>query len=140
MNLPPRGVFFTVIVADKPNCNNRIYPAELCRQMVEEFKRSTGLMGHLGVPTTGKVELETVSHQITNLRFDELDQKLKAEIRILNTPCGKLLNNLLNDKVDVQFRTTGVGSGKVDANGNLVINMDTYKLISIDALESGETL
>jgi len=57
---------------------------------------------------------------------------------ILNTPCGKLLKSLINDGVRVGISSRGVGNGKVNENGILVIG-ESYKLITFDAVADPST-
>lgn len=57
---------------------------------------------------------------------------------ILNTPCGKVLKALINDGVRVGISSRGVGNGKVNENGILVIG-ESYKLITFDAVADPST-
>jgi hypothetical protein len=57
---------------------------------------------------------------------------------VLNTPMGKLLQSLINDGVRVGISSRGVGNGKVNENGILVIG-ESYKLITFDAVADPST-
>jgi hypothetical protein len=61
-----------------------------------------------------------------------------GEGEILNTPHGKILKSLLNDGVRIGISSRGVGNGKVDENGILVIG-ESYKLITFDAVADPST-
>src|SRR5208283_3940246 len=61
-----------------------------------------------------------------------------GEGQILNTPCGKLLRSLIEDGVRVGISSRGVGNGKVNENGILVIG-ESYKLITFDAVADPST-
>jgi hypothetical protein len=61
-----------------------------------------------------------------------------GEGEILNTPHGKVLKALLNDGVRVGISSRGVGNGKVNENGVLVIG-ESYKLITFDAVADPST-
>jgi len=63
---------------------------------------------------------------------------LMGEGEILNTPHGKILKSLLNDGVRVGISSRGVGNGRVDENGILVID-ENYKLITFDAVADPST-
>jgi len=69
------------------------------------------------------VSLKNVSHKITKLKIE--DNKLKANIKVLDTPQGKILNGLIDSFV---FRPRLIGY--VDPNGVVKIE----KLISFDAI------
>jgi hypothetical protein len=57
---------------------------------------------------------------------------------ILNTPHGKILKALINDGVRVGISSRGVGNGKVNEEGILVIG-ESYKLITFDAVADPST-
>lgn len=61
-----------------------------------------------------------------------------GEGEILSTPMGKVLRALINDGVKVGISSRGVGSGKVNENGILVIG-ESYKLITFDAVADPST-
>ena len=61
-----------------------------------------------------------------------------GEGEILNTPHGKILKALLNDGVRVGISSRGVGNGRSDENGILVIG-ESYKLITFDAVADPST-
>lgn len=61
-----------------------------------------------------------------------------GEGEILPTPCGEILKVLINNGVRVGISSRGVGSGKVDENGILVIG-ESYKLITFDAVADPST-
>ena len=61
-----------------------------------------------------------------------------GEGEILNTPHGKILKSLLNDGVRIGISSRGVGNGRSDENGILVIG-ESYKLITFDAVADPST-
>ena len=61
-----------------------------------------------------------------------------GEAEILSTPHGRILKSLINDGVRVGISSRGVGNGKVDENGILVIG-ESYKLITFDAVADPST-
>ena len=56
----------------------------------------------------------------------------------MNTPNGQVLKSLINDGVKVGISSRGVGNGKVDEEGILVIG-ESYKLITFDAVADPST-
>src|SRR5690606_23895587 len=95
-----------------------------------------GLVGGWDHPTDSIIHFEKASHVITKLWWEGND--LMGEGEILNTPHGRLLRSLLNDGVRVGISSRGVGNGKVDENGILVIG-ESYKLITFDAVADPST-
>lgn len=122
-----------ILEADKPTKCKRIYPREILEQNVARLQAAVegrGLMGEIEHPGDSIIHFANVSHLITKLEMQ--DDKVIADIETLDTPCGKILEGLLKDGVDVQFMPRGVGNGQVNENEILVV--DSYKLITIDAV------
>ena len=82
------------------------------------------------------IHFEKASHVVTRLWWE--GNVLMGEGEILNTPHGKILKALINDGVRVGISSRGVGSGKVNENGILVIG-ESYKLITFDAVADPST-
>jgi hypothetical protein len=87
-------------------------------------------------PTDSIVHFANASHKITKMWWD--DMKLMGEGVILNTPSGKVLRALINDGVRIGMSSRGVGNGKVNEDGILVIG-ESYKLITFDAVADPST-
>lgn len=122
-----------VCEAGVPNKNRRIYPKHVLEQQIVRMQDSINQrtwMGELGVPKSTIINHSKASHLIIALYMD--DDKLIADIETLVTLPGKDLRNLLAAGVDIGFRMSGVGGGKVNDDGNLVID-ESYKLIQIFA-------
>ena len=82
------------------------------------------------------IHFDKCSHIVTKLWWD--GNSLMGEGEILDTPHGKILKALLNNGVRIGISSRGVGSGKVDENGILVIG-ESYKLITFDAVADPST-
>ena len=123
-----------VLEVGKPNKNNRVYPQSVVDKMLE-FQQANGgfVHGHLGFTGTSMISFNNLSHQAT-LYMD--GDKLLADIKLLNTPKGRELKDMIASGVHIDYRTAGVGSGQVNADGVMVIG-DNYKLISVDAVTDG---
>lgn len=120
-----------VLKVDHPNGNKRIYPMPLVENLIWSWDYKNVKLGQLGMPEDGLIHIAEVSHRIVSVYV--MGDYLMAEISITNTPKGEILKKLLEEDADkVAFRTMGVGSGKVDDNGCLVIDM--YELTGINAL------
>ena len=99
--------------SDKENKNGRIYGSNLMEREVGKYqdliaeKRSLGELGH---PPNPSINLNQVSHLITELRMDGSDVIGKA--KILGTPMGKIAENFINEGVRLGVSSRGLGSLK----------------------------
>jgi Prohead core protein serine protease len=125
--------------AEAVNKNKRIYPFNVLSENVKKLLpivKDRGLVGELDHPTDSIIHFEKCSHVITKLWWE--GNNLMGEGEILNTPHGKILKSLLSDGVRVGISSRGVGNGRSDENGILVIG-ESYKLITFDAVADPST-
>lgn len=125
--------------AEAVNKNKRIYPFAVLDENVKKLQpiiEARGLVGELDHPQDSIIHFEKCSHVITKLWWD--GNNLMGEGEILNTPHGKILKALINDGVRVGISSRGVGNGRSDENGILVIG-ESYKLITFDAVADPST-
>ena len=125
--------------AEAVNKNRRMYPFEVLNANVKSLQECIskgGLIGELDHPTDSIVHFTNASHKVTKLWWE--GKTLMGEGIILNTPSGKILKSLINDGVRVGISSRGVGNGKVNEEGILVIG-ESYKLITFDAVADPST-
>lgn len=125
--------------AEAINKNKRMYPFDVLNENVKKLNeciKHRGLIGELDHPTDSIIHFEKASHVITKLWWE--GNTLMGEGEILNTPHGKILRSLLNDGVRIGISSRGVGNGKVNENGVLIIG-ESYKLITFDAVADPST-
>lgn len=125
--------------ADAINKNRRMYTFETLNSNVKGLNESMtkgGLIGELDHPTDSIIHFANASHKVTKLWWE--GKILMGEGIILNTPSGKILKSLINDGVRVGISSRGVGNGKVNEEGVLVIG-ESYKLITFDAVADPST-
>lgn len=125
--------------AEAVNKNKRIYPYAILDENVKKLVpiiEARGLVGELDHPTDSIIHFEKCSHVITKLWWE--GNNLMGEGEILNTPHGRILKSLLSDGVRVGISSRGVGNGRSDENGILVIG-ESYKLITFDAVADPST-
>ena len=125
--------------AEAVNKNKRMYPFGVLDENVKRLNdhiKGRGLIGELDHPTDSIIHFTNASHIVTKLWWD--GNTLMGEGEILNTPHGKVLKSLINDGVRVGISSRGVGNGKVNENGILVIG-ESYKLITFDAVADPST-
>jgi hypothetical protein len=121
--------------ADKKNRNGRVYPKPIMERAVGKYvteqvskKRAVGELNHPEGPT---VNLDKVSHLITDLKFEGNDVVGKAQI--LDTPMGKIVKGLLEGGVQLGVSTRGMGSLE-NRNGAMVVK-DDFILSTIDIVQ-----
>jgi len=117
---------------DEPNKNGRIYPKGIMEKEVSRYqelineKRSLGELGH---PPTPTVNLDKVSHLITELKIDQ-DGSVFGKAKILGTPMGKIAENFITEGVRLGVSSRGVGSLKEKDGVNEV--QDDFQLSTVD--------
>ena len=121
--------------ADKKNRNGRVYPKQIMESAVGKYvkeqvsqKRAVGELNHPDGPT---VNLDKVSHLITDLRFEGNDVVGKASI--LDTPMGKIVQGLLDGGVRLGVSTRGMGSLE-QKNGAMYVK-DDFILSTVDIVQ-----
>lgn len=114
--------------AEMKNGNKRVYPKLVIEREVESHIKTKiaerRALGELGHPPTSEINLDRVSHLITELKMDGNNAIGKAQI--LDTPCGKIARALMESKVKLGVSSRGLGTMK---NG---IVQNDYKLICVD--------
>ena len=129
-NYKIRGIFMQ---ADIKNRNGRVYPYEVLEKEVQKYnknfineKRAYGELGHPDGPT---VNLERVSHMITKLYPD--GKNFMGEAKILGTPMGNIVKNLMDEGAKLGVSSRGMGS--LDSkNGANYVRDDFYLATAAD--------
>ncbi len=104
------------------NRNGRIYPKEVMRnevnRYVKEFVEKKRAFGELGHPDGPTINLDKVSHMITSLEEDGNNYVGKA--KILSTPNGQIVRNLIDDGAKLGVSSRGLGSLEQKAGAQYV--------------------
>lgn len=125
--------------AEIVNKNKRRYPYSVLDENVrrlQEVVKSRGLIGELDHPADSIIHFKEASHVITKLWWD--GQILMGEGEILTTAHGRQMKALLECGIRLGMSSRGVGNGKMDDSGILVIG-EGYKLITFDAVADPST-
>jgi len=108
-NYKIRGVFMQ---ADIKNRNGRVYPVQTLAKEVnrynEQFINKKRAFGELGHPDGPTVNLERVSHMITSLKPE--GKNFVGEAKIMDTPYGKIVKNLIDEGAQLGVSSRGMGS------------------------------
>ena len=104
-----RGIFMQ---ADIKNRNGRVYPMEVLDEEVKKYNKNfiqqNRAFGELGHPDGPTVNLERVSHMITSLKPD--GKNFIGEAKIMDTPMGKRVKNLMDEGANLGVSSRGMGS------------------------------
>ena len=126
------GVF---MMAESKNRNGRIYPKAIMERAVNKYvaeqvskKRAVGELNHPDGPT---INLDKVSHLITDLRMEGNDVVGKA--LILDTPMGQIVKGLLEGGVQLGVSTRGMGS--LEQKNGVSYVRDDFMLNTVDIVQ-----
>lgn len=123
------GIFMQ---SEQPNRNGRIYPYSVMEKELQNYqkmiqeKRSLGELGH---PDNPSINLNQVSHLITNLRFE--GKNVVGRAKILETPMGKIARNFIEEGVSLGVSSRGLGSLKENKDGIMEVQ-DDFHLATVD--------
>ena len=129
-NYKIRGIFMQ---ADVKNRNGRVYPMEVLEKEVTKYNKNfikeNRAFGELGHPEGPTVNLERVSHMITKLHPD--GKNFIGEAKIMDTPMGKIVKNLMDEGGKLGVSSRGMGS--LDSkNGANYVRDDFYLATAAD--------
>ena len=129
-NYKIRGIFMQ---ADIKNRNGRVYPMEVLDEEVKKYNKNfieqNRAFGELGHPDGPTVNLERVSHMITSLKPD--GKNFIGEAKIMDTPMGKIVKNLMDEGAKLGVSSRGMGSLRQKGGAN-VVSDDFYLATAAD--------
>ena len=129
-NYKIKGIF---LQADIKNRNGRVYPMEVLEKEVAKYNRNfikeNRAFGELGHPDGPTVNLERVSHMITSLTPD--GKNFICEAKIMETPMGKIVKNLMDEGAKLGVSSRGMGSLN-QKNGANYVRDDFYLATAAD--------
>ena len=125
-----KGVFMQ---AEQKNKNGRVYPLGIMENEVSRYGREyvakNRAMGELNHPQGPTVNLDRVSHMIKELKMAGNDVHGKA--KIMETPMGKIAQNLICEGARLGVSSRGMGSLKANAQGINEVQKD-FMLSAVD--------
>ena len=117
-----QGVF---LQSEITNRNGRMYPKSVLDREVknynEKYIRTNRALGELGHPEGPTVNLDRVSHKITELKED--GNNFVGKAKLLDTPMGNIAKNLLGEGVKLGVSSRGMGTLRRE-NGASVVGED----------------
>ena len=110
------------------NRNGRIYPKEVMQKevnrYVKEFVEKDRAFGELGHPDGPTINLDKVSHMITKLEAE--GDNYMGRAKILSTPNGNIVKNLIDDGAKLGVSSRGLGS--LESKGSAQYVKDDFQL------------
>jgi hypothetical protein len=125
-----KGVFMQ---SEVKNRNGRVYPFPVLEKEVNRYNKDyvnqNRAFGELGHPDGPTVNLERASHMITSLKPD--GKNFIGEAKILKTPMGRIVENLMDAGGKLGVSSRGMGSLEQKNGANYVKN-DFYLATAAD--------
>ena len=126
------GVFMQ---AEQENRNKRIYPKSVLESATAKYVKeqvSTGrAVGELNHPEGPGINLDKVSHRITDLKWE--GNNVVGKALILNTPMGKIVTGLVEGGVKLGVSSRGMGT--VETKENKTFVKDDFILATVDIVQ-----
>lgn len=123
------GIFMQ---SDVKNRNGRVYPKNIlfkeCTRYINDYVNKGRALGELNHPTGPTVNLDRVAHIVKELHED--GQSIYGKAKVLDTPMGKIVKNLIDEGAQLGVSTRGMGSLKA-RNGYQEVQED-FMLAAID--------
>jgi hypothetical protein len=121
-----KGIF---IQGGVKNANERVYPVQEIAKAVdtinEQIKGGQSVLGEVDHPEDLKINLDRVSHMITDMWMDGPNGF--GKLKIIPTPMGNLVKTMLEN--GVKLGVSSRGSGNVnESNGNV----SDFEIITVD--------
>ena len=125
--------------ADVKNGNGRVYPLDLLKEQINKYidgpvssKTSTGELDH---PDSSVINLSNASHLITKIWWE--DSSVMGELILLNTPSGKIAQEIIMAGIPLGISSRGMGS--VKQIGESVEVQDDFELLTFDLVSVPST-
>ena len=123
------GIFMQASVKNR---NGRVYPQGIlvneCKRYIKEYVDKGRALGELNHPTGPTVNLDRVSHIIKELHED--GNTIYGKAKIMDTPMGRIVKNLIEECAQLGVSTRGMGSLK-SKNGYQEVQED-FMLAAVD--------
>lgn len=124
--------------ADKQNGNGRVYPYEVLKREMDNYEKviaDNRACGELDHPDDSVVNLKNVSHVVTDCWWEGKD--VMGKIKVLDTPSGRILKDLINAGIKLGISSRGLGSVR-ESMGKTIVEAD-FQLICFDIVSEPST-
>ncbi len=120
------------------NGNGREYQHETMLREVKNYQKlvkERRALGELDHPDDSVINLKNASHMVTEIWME--GKNVMGKIKVLDTPSGKILKELVNGGVTVGVSSRGMGSVREEAGRTIV--EDDFQLICFDMVSEPST-
>ena len=120
------------------NGNGREYMHETMVREVKNYQKlvkERRALGELDHPDDSVINLKNASHMVTEIWME--GKNVMGKIKVLDTPSGKILKELVNGGVTVGVSSRGMGSVREEAGRTIV--EDDFQLICFDMVSEPST-
>ena len=121
-----------------------MYPKDIlvreAQQYTDNFVKQKRALGELDHPDSSVVNLQNVSHNITEMHFE--GDNLLGTVEILTTPSGNILRELFKNGIKLGISSRGMGSVEAiqEADGQQAVKVgDDFELIAFDFVSNPST-
>jgi hypothetical protein len=125
------GIF---LQANRKNRNGRIYPLHIMENEVNRYMndvvKHNRAYGELGHPQGPQINLDRVSHIITELRRD--GDNFIGKAKLTDTPMGNIAKGLLKSGANLGVSSRGMGSLKPTKDGIMEVQDDFHLATAAD--------
>ena len=125
--------------ADKQNGNGRVYPYNVLKREMNNYMKivkDNRACGELDHPDDSVVNLKNVSHIVTDIWWEGKD--VMGKLKVLDTPSGRILKDLVNAGVKLGISSRGLGSVTESSGGTVTVQED-FQLICFDMVSEPST-
>jgi hypothetical protein len=123
------------------NQNGRVYPRDVlfreARKYEENFIKERRALGELDHPESSVVNLQNVSHNVTEMHWD--GENLVGTVEVLPTPNGNILRELFRAGIRLGISSRGLGTVQKSVKENIDMVQDDFELIAFDFVSNPST-
>ena len=124
--------------AEVQNGNGRVYPRKILEREMKNYTmliKESRALGELDHPDDSIINLKNASHMVTDAWWD--GNNVMGKVKVLNTPSGKILQQLVNDGVKLGISSRALGS--VNESEGSTIAQEDLQLICFDFVSEPST-
>jgi hypothetical protein len=124
--------------AEVQNGNGRVYPRKILEREMKNYTmliKESRALGELDHPDDSIINLKNASHMVTDAWWD--GNNVMGKVKVLNTPSGKILQQLVNDGVKLGISSRALGSVN-ESDGRTMVQED-LQLICFDFVSEPST-
>jgi len=125
-------------MTETQNGNGRVYPHNTMIREVKNYQKlvkECRALGELDHPDDSVINLRNASHMVTQIWME--GKNVMGKIKVLETPSGKILKELVSGGVTVGVSSRGMGSVREEKGQTMV--EDDFQLICFDMVSEPST-